>query len=331
MRVTLKLMLFVWAIAIFSTSCKEQFDAPQVINAGFSEIVYNAVTIGGAITNDGGAEISSQGVCWSTHPNPSIADGIVEDAEGLASFSVKVQGLENNIKYYFRTFATNIKGTEYGEEISTTLWLNSPSGTTVDFDGNKYAAIGIGNQVWLQENLATKHYQNGDPLDYLKKDSEWLSNKSGGYCYLDDDIENGKLHGYIYNGFAVLDERNVCPKGWKVPSKDDFFELTKYLGDIYTAGDLLKSITGWEDQDIATNNLSGFTALPGGGRAHLKDGLLWTQYIDQRTRAMLWTNTTEGADWVWYTSLFEYFGEVRIMNNVTRTCGMSIRCIKDMD
>ena len=147
MRVTLNLMLFICAIAVLSTSCKEQFETPQVINTGFSEIVYNAVTIGGAIANDGGAEISSQGVCWSTHPNPSITDGIVEDEEGLASFTVKVQGLENNLKYYFRTFATNIKGTEYSEEISTTLWLNSPSGTTVDYDGNKYAAIGIGNQV----------------------------------------------------------------------------------------------------------------------------------------------------------------------------------------
>lgn len=37
---------------------------------------------------------------------------------------------------------------------------------TYDFDGNIYDTIKIGNQVWLVQNLATTHYNNGDVINY---------------------------------------------------------------------------------------------------------------------------------------------------------------------
>jgi uncharacterized protein (TIGR02145 family) len=338
MKLNLKLILVLWAITFLSNSCKkkEQIDAPQVINAGFSEIVYNAVTMRGEITSDGGAQILSKGACWSTQPNPTIADGIVETEDGFPSFSVKVEGLESNIKYYFRTFATNIEGTEYGEEISTTLWLNVPSGVAEDYDGNKYAAIRIGNQLWLQENLSTTHYQNGEPLVYLsfKNDSKWLANTSGAYCYFNDDVDNGRLYGYLYNGFTVMDDRNICPEGWRVPKQEDFSELSYYLGGIDTAGDLLKSIGSWEDQNSTSNNLSGFSSLPSGFRIHGVSSHLFTQYASLGSEAFFWTTNVEsnlGTDWVWYMKLRNLDGHSRIANNMIKTCGLSIRCIKNTD
>ncbi len=338
MKLNLKLILVILAIAVLLNSCKkkDQIDTPQVINTGFLEIVYNAVTIGGEITSDGGAPILSKGVCWSPQPNPTIADGVVEAEDGFSSFSVKVEGLESNLKYYFRTFATNIKGTEYGEEISTTLWLNVPSGVAEDYDGNKYAAIRIGNQFWLQENLSTEHYQNGEPLVYLslENDSEWLANTSGAYCYFNDDVENGNLYGYLYNGFAVMDDRNLCPEGWRVPKREDFFELSYYLGGTDTAGDLLKSIDGWENQNSTSNNLSGFSSLPSGFRIHGASSHLYTQYAFLGSEAFFWTTSVEsdlGTDWVWYMNLRNLDGHSRIANNMIKTCGLSIRCIKDID
>jgi len=37
-------------------------------------------------------------------------------------------------------------------------------------------------------------------------------------------------YGYLYNGFAVRDERKICPSGWHVADNGDWFDL------LYTGG-----------------------------------------------------------------------------------------------
>jgi len=41
---------------------------------------------------------------------------------------------------------------------------NSTNEGDVTIDGDTYHAVTIGTQVWLQQNLAVKHYKNGDPI-----------------------------------------------------------------------------------------------------------------------------------------------------------------------
>lgn len=42
-----------------------------------------------------------------------------------------------------------------------------------DIDGNYYYEVKIGNQVWLESNLKTTRFANGDPIPNIKPDEEW--------------------------------------------------------------------------------------------------------------------------------------------------------------
>lgn len=48
---------------------------------------------------------------------------------------------------------------------------SEPDSTTLmDFDGNIYQTIRIGNQIWMAENLKVTHYRNGDSISNIQND-----------------------------------------------------------------------------------------------------------------------------------------------------------------
>lgn len=114
-------------IALFSVSCKESIDPvilPEITTIEISSITESSIQSGGIITSDGGNEITSRGICWSTNPNPTIADSITTDAAGTGRFVSKINSLMPNTTYYLRAYATNKKGTSYGlQETFTTKAL----------------------------------------------------------------------------------------------------------------------------------------------------------------------------------------------------------------
>ena len=71
---------------------------------------------GGNITGDGGAPVTSRGVCWSnTTSNPTIANTKTVDGAGIgAAFQSSLTGLTPGTTYYVRAYATNSVGTAYG-------------------------------------------------------------------------------------------------------------------------------------------------------------------------------------------------------------------------
>ncbi|WP_222538528.1 hypothetical protein [Pedobacter polysacchareus] len=75
---------------------------------------------GGNVIDDGGMPVTQRGVCWSTSPNPTTAltTRLNHATGGTGDFSIPVTGLIPGTKYYIRAFATNTKGTAYGEEMS---------------------------------------------------------------------------------------------------------------------------------------------------------------------------------------------------------------------
>jgi hypothetical protein len=79
---------------------------------------FGAVT-GGNITNDGGANITSRGVCWNTSANPtSDLATRTQDGSGSGAFTSTLTGLASRTTYYVRAYAVNSAGTAYGQQIT---------------------------------------------------------------------------------------------------------------------------------------------------------------------------------------------------------------------
>ena len=95
----------------------------------------------------------------------------------------------------------------------------------VDFDGNHYSAVLVGNQVWMKENLRTRHYNNGIAIPHVVDTlapNGWAGLSSPAYCwYNNDSATYANTYGALYNYFTVADtnSNNVCPVGWHVANQ----------------------------------------------------------------------------------------------------------------
>lgn len=93
---------------------------PTVNIIDISDIIETKANSRGIVTDDGGANITSKGVCWSTTSNPDINDNKTIDGSGLGEFVSQLTELLEFTTYYVRTYATNSKGTAYSSELTFT-------------------------------------------------------------------------------------------------------------------------------------------------------------------------------------------------------------------
>jgi len=156
--------------------------------------------------------------------------------------------------------------------ITILLLLSLSFGTVTDIDGNVYETIYIGSKIWMAENLKVTHYRNGDEIPTGYSNAEWIELSSGTFTIYDNDTANIDNYGYLYNWYAIDDERDICPEGWYIPSDDEFKLLEMHLGmsesEANTTswrgtdeGGKLKEegLEHWHSPNSAGTNESGFT------------------------------------------------------------------------
>jgi len=96
-------------------------------------ITQTTAKCGGKITYDGGAPVTTRGVCWNTSQSPTITNDTTLNGNGIGSFTSSITGLIPDSVYFVRAFAINSAGTAYGNErIFVTLAATGiPTLTTV--------------------------------------------------------------------------------------------------------------------------------------------------------------------------------------------------------
>ena len=110
----------------------QNIELPTVTTADVTDITQNTAMSGGNVTDDGGATVTARGVCWSKDPNPTIDNSFISNGSGIGGFIIEISGLTSATTYYVRAYATNEKGTSYGEQISFTTMqdIELPTVTT---------------------------------------------------------------------------------------------------------------------------------------------------------------------------------------------------------
>ncbi len=123
-------------------------ESPVVTTSDVTDVTQNAAVSGGNVTDDGGSSVTARGVCWSTSQNPTVSDNHTTDGNGTGIFTSNITNLTANTTYYVRAYATNEKGTSYGEQKSFTTLQNIelPTVTTADVtDITQNTAMSGGN------------------------------------------------------------------------------------------------------------------------------------------------------------------------------------------
>ena len=107
-----------------------------------------SATATGNITNDGGLAISSKGIICSKAPNaPIVPANTYEAGPGFTNFTIELNGLTPATTYYYKSYATNLLGTAYGNEMTFKTANDKPSISTNPPSGFTSSSITIGGTI----------------------------------------------------------------------------------------------------------------------------------------------------------------------------------------
>ncbi len=291
------------------------------IKSGTNELIIKSPSIGRI---SGGTTLITQSLtpaAFASHPkrHSTINDVIAVTKEGYLNYRVIVTNSDTS----------NIK-----------IKMIVCAGTVTDADGNVYQAVKIGTQVWTVENLWTTKYNDGTPITQDTSAATWSNATTEKFCYYNNTTNTDTIKKYraLYNWYAV-DTKKLAPAGWHVPTDAEWNTLQYYLiangynWDGTTTGNkIAKSLAAKADwkafsapgtigNNVAENNKSGFSALPGGCRNN-DGGFLF------QTLGYWWSATEDGAPAAYSRNLASAFEDL-YTNSTGKSFGLSVRLVKD--
>ncbi len=206
---------------------------------------------------------------------------------------------------------------------------NDSTPNVIDIDGNVYKTIIIGTQTWMAENLKTTRFNDGTPIPNLLYNSNWAWTINPAYCwYNGDSVQYKKEYGALYNFYAV-NTGKLAPKGWHIPTHEEWSLLVTYLGGDTIASGKIKEVgtSHWVNPNVGANNSSGFTALPGGWRMNNYGLFEIGAFLDIGQFSCWWSSSSYDSTHSWCIGLGNNYNKGQ--DGAPLSTGYSIRCLKD--
>lgn len=136
-------------------------------------------------------------------------------------------------------------------------------------DGTAYPTVTIAGREWFARNLRFSPEFPGSSCPGGTSDGCALAGRLYDWWALAGQPRTCNEGSCSAWGKPIV--RGTCPVGWRIPTKADFEALVAALGGQDSAGNRMKSTSGWlaspSGASGSGSNSSGFTALPGGSRS----------------------------------------------------------------
>lgn len=123
-------VLIILSFQLMHACLKDKHTVPSVNTKEVTDITTISANSGGEITNIGGFNVISKGVCWDTVDYPTICNNSTSEINDLQTFTSNIIDLKPHTKYYVRAYAKNNTGIGYGETILFTTLGEIPSAIT---------------------------------------------------------------------------------------------------------------------------------------------------------------------------------------------------------
>jgi len=170
-------------------------------------------------------------------------------------------------------------------------------------DSKKYKSVKIGSQTWMAENL------NYEVKGFFAKGI--------GKCYENKD-NNCEKYGRLYDWNTA---KTACPKGWHLPSKEEWEKLTETVGGEKTEGKHLKAKSGWS-KDGNGEDTYGFSALPG------SRGKIDGSFAIAGKHGSWWSTSDYNNNQAYYRYMY-YEDDGAIWYYDDKSNLFSVRCVQD--
>ena len=95
-------------------------DDSDLTTVPITAITSTSAETGGMIISNSFVKMQAKGVCWSTSPNPTLADTFSENGNWNDDYISFIYNLTPNTTYYVRAYMQDCNGVYYGNEISFT-------------------------------------------------------------------------------------------------------------------------------------------------------------------------------------------------------------------
>lgn len=172
-------------------------------------------------------------------------------------------------------------------------------------DGQIYKKVKIGKQTWMAENL----------------NYDYNTGLSKSVCY-QNSIDSCSKYGKLYNWEAA---KAACPKGWHLPTIEEWRNLITIAGGPTAAKIKLRSVSGWSMLMENGSDDFGFSVLPAGNSSDYA-------FVDANVVAWFWSageyECNNGEYCAYSLAIYGSSDVYERFGNIAKPWLTSIRCVE---
>ena len=194
-------------------------------------------------------------------------------------------------------------------------------------DNQIYRTATIGTQTWMAENLNFETEKSFCYDDVSRNCAKYgrLYTWAEAMDSVGTWSMNGKGCGYTVMCSPTYPVRGVCPKGWHLPTKEEWDTLFTAVGGSDVVAKELKSTNGWSGNGNGLDTYA-FSALPGGYKVDDNSSL---NYEDEGDYAYFWSSTEKAKNNYSAYYLYLRYNDDAYVSSGYKCRLNSVRCVKD--